>query len=94
MPPPENLIKEITMTRMFLMTIAALGLISAQAIAQTLPEIPDTDSNGLWSLVELQTAYPDLGQEAFDSIDANDDGGVDFAELSAAIADGGLVVAN
>ncbi|MDZ4095315.1 MAG: EF-hand domain-containing protein [Paracoccaceae bacterium] len=81
------------MTRTILLTAATLGFIGAQAMAQTLPEIADTDSNGLWSLGELQTAYPDLGQVAFDSIDANDDGGVDVAELTAAIADGALAAA-
>ncbi len=67
-----------------------LGLAAAQAMAQDLPAIADTDGNGLWSLTELQVTYPDLAQEAFVSIDANADGGVDVAELTAAIADGAV----
>lgn len=67
-----------------------LGLSAAQVMAQDLPEIADTDGNGLWSVEELQVAYPDLTPEVFTSIDANADGGVDVAELTAAIADGAV----
>lgn len=68
-----------------------IGLSTAPAIAQDLPEIADTDSNGIWSLTELQTAYPDLTEEVFLTLDANKDGGLDETELTTAIAAGTLV---
>lgn len=74
------------------LTLATLiGLSAVPAIAQDLPEIADTDSNGIWSLTEMQTAYPDLTEEVFVSLDANKDGGIDIAELTTAVAAGTLV---
>ena len=74
------------------LTLATLlGLASVPALAQDLPEIADTDSNGIWSLTELQTAYPDLTEEVFLTLDANADGGIDTAELTTAVAAGTLV---
>lgn len=74
------------------LTLATLlGLAAIPAIAQDVPEIADTDSNGIWSLTELQTAYPDLTEEVFLTLDANKDGGLDEAELTTAIAAGTLV---
>jgi hypothetical protein len=65
--------------------LAPLALASA-AFAQTaLPEVADTDGNGTWSLVELQTVWTDLTEETFTAIDANADGAVDTAELQAAV---------
>jgi hypothetical protein len=69
-----------------------LGVAGTAAFAQTLPDIADTDGNGIWSLAELQTVFPDLTEEAFTSIDANADGGVDQAELTAAVSDGAIMV--
>ena len=74
------------------LTLATLlGLSAVPAIAQDLPEIADTDSNGIWSLTEMQTAYPDLTEEVFLTLDTNKDGGIDTAELTAAVAAGTLV---
>ena len=74
------------------LTLATLlGLASVPALAQDLPEIADADSNGIWSLAELQTAYPDLTEELFLTLDANADGGIDTAELTTAVAAGTLV---
>ena len=74
------------------LTLATLlGLAAAPAFAQDLPEIADTDSNGIWSLNELQGAYPDLTEEVFLTLDANKDGGVDTAELTTAVAAGTLL---
>lgn len=73
------------------LTFATLfGLAAIPAMAQDLPEIADTDSNGIWSLTEMQTAYPDLTEEVFLALDANKDGGLDTAELTAAVAAGTL----
>jgi hypothetical protein len=85
------------MTRVTLISASfgtLLGLASAQVMAQDLPAIPDADGNGVWSLTELQANYPDLTEDAFKSIDANADGGVDVAELTAAVADGAVKAAN
>ena len=74
------------------LTLATLlGLAAVPALAQDLPEIADTDSNGIWSLTEMQTAYPDLTEDVFVTLDANKDGGVDTAELTTAVAAGTLV---
>jgi Ca2+-binding EF-hand superfamily protein len=74
------------------LTLATLvGLAALPALAQDLPEIADTDSNGTWSLTEMQTAYPDLTEEVFATLDTNQDGGIDTAELTAAVAAGTLV---
>ncbi len=74
------------------LTLATLiGLSTVPALAQDLPEIADTDSNGIWSLTEMQSAYPDLTEEVFLSLDANKDGGIDMAELTTAVAAGTLV---
>lgn len=72
-------------------TVTGLGF-AAMAQAQTaLPEIVDTDGSGAWSLGELQTVWPDITQDTFTAVDANTDGSVDNAELTAAI-DAGVVV--
>lgn len=74
------------------LTLATLiGLSTVPATGQDLPEIADTDSNGIWSLTEMQSAYPDLTEEVFLSMDANKDGGIDMAELTTAVAAGTLV---
>ncbi len=69
-----------------------LGWTASTAFAQDLPAIPDSDGDGLWSQADLQAVFPDLGAEAFVSIDANADGRVDRAELAAAVADGAVMV--
>jgi hypothetical protein len=69
-----------------------LALASAAMAQSTLPDVPDTDASGAWSLVELQAVWTDLTQEGFAAIDANTDGSVDVAELQAAM-DGGVILA-
>ncbi len=71
--------------------VSLLGVAALPVLAQDLPEIADTDSNGIWSLTEMQTAYPDLTEEVFLTLDANEDGGIDTAELTTAVAAGTLV---
>ena len=78
--------KSITLTFACLIGFAALP-----ALAQDLPEIADTDSNGIWSLSEMQTVYPDLTEEVFLTLDTSKDGGIDVAELTTAVAAGTLV---
>ncbi len=75
----------------FAIALAPLALASA-AFAQTLPDVPDTDSSGTWSLVELQAVWTDLTEETFTAIDTSADGAVDATELQAAL-DGGVIAA-
>jgi hypothetical protein len=79
------------MTRIAL-TLATIALVGA-AVAQTsLPDVPDTDGNGTWSLVELQAVWPELTDKEFAAIDTGSDGSVDAPELQAAL-DGGVIAA-
>jgi hypothetical protein len=79
------------MNRIALIGLLSLGFGAQTLSAQTLPDIADTDGNGLWSLEEMQVAYPDLTQDAFTALDANADGGLDAAEVTAAVAEGTLL---
>ena len=74
------------------LTFASLfGLAALPVFAQDLPVIADTDSNGIWSLTEMQTVYPDLTEEVFLTLDTSKDDGIDVAELTTAVAAGTLV---
>ena len=74
------------------LTLASLiGIAAVPAFAQDLPEIADTDGNGIWSLTEMQTVYPDLTEEVFLTLDTSKDGGIDAAELTTAVGAGTLV---
>jgi hypothetical protein len=75
----------------FAIVLAPLALASA-AFAQTLPDVPDTDTSGNWSLVELQAVWTDMTEETFTSIDTSADGAVDATELQAAL-DSGVITA-
>lgn len=74
----------------FLILILPVLALSAPVLAQTTPAVPDIDGNGTWSLAELQTAWPDLTDKVYLTVDANADAGVDLTELEKAIADGVL----
>jgi hypothetical protein len=67
-------------------------VLASAAIAQTLPDVPDTDGNGIWSLVELQAVWTDLTEEAFAGMDTSGDGAIDAAELQAGL-DNGVIAA-
>jgi hypothetical protein len=75
----------------YAIVLAPLALASA-AMAQTLPDVPDADASGNWSLVELQAVWTDLTEDAFKGIDSNADGAVDATELQAAL-DNGVITA-
>jgi hypothetical protein len=65
---------------------------ASAAFAQTLPEVPDTDGNGTWSLAELQAVWTDLTEDGFAAIDTSADGSVDATELQTAF-DNGVIMA-
>lgn len=72
--------------------LAPFALATAALAQATLPDVPDTDGNGSWSLVELQAVWTDLTEETFTAIDTTADGAVDATELQAAL-DGGVIKA-
>ncbi len=76
--------------KIFALTIASLAFASA-AWAQT--TVDDADGDGMYSIEELLTVFPNITDEIFSEIDVNDDGGVDVEELAAAEA-AGLVTAS
>ncbi len=65
--------------------VAATGTAFAQGITDM-----DADGDGMLSITELQATYPTLTEEGFIAIDANADGAVDEAELTAAVEAGTL----
>ena len=79
------------MKRIALM-LAPFALATAALAQASLPDVPDTDGNGSWSLVELQAVWTDLTEDTFKAIDTSADGNVDATELQAAL-DGGVIKA-
>ncbi len=53
--------------------------------AFAMPTDLDMDGDGLASLAELQTKYPEVSDDLFLEIDANADGFINEAELLAAV---------
>ena len=72
--------------------LASMAMAPAAFAQATLPDVPDTDGNGSWSLVELQAVWTDLTEDNFKAIDTSADGNVDATELQAAL-DGGVIKA-
>ncbi|AZQ67563.1 EF-hand domain-containing protein [Silicimonas algicola] len=72
-------------------TVLAAALLGLGATAATAADVTDTDGDGMYSMEEIQAAYPDLTEEVFATIDANADGMVDADELAAAETAGTLV---
>tara|TARA_R110002124_G_scaffold112195_4_gene266193 strand:+ start:610 stop:849 length:240 start_codon:yes stop_codon:yes gene_type:complete len=71
-----------------ILALAAAGLLAATGAA--FAHEMDTDQDGLYSLAEMRTEYPNLTQQEYDALDTNADGAVDAAELAAAIESGAL----
>lgn len=65
--------------------IGAMGFAGA-ALAHEM----DLDQDGLYSLAEMLTEYPDLTEADYAALDTNQDEAVDAAELAAAIESGVL----
>lgn len=72
------------------LVLAPFALATAAFAQASLPDVPDTDENGSWSLVELQAVWTDLTEDNFKAIDTSADGNVDATELQAAV-DGGVI---
>lgn len=64
------------------LALATLGF-TGPALAQDMT-VEDANGDGVYSMEELQAAYPDLTEDQFKLIDANADGSVDADELAAA----------
>ena len=64
--------------------LAALGLATTAAIAQTPTSFAevDTDGSGELSFAELQAVWPDLTQAEFDTADIDAGGGLNADELN------------
>ncbi|WP_323768644.1 hypothetical protein [Antarctobacter sp.] len=71
-----------------LFTTAAVALLAVPAFAQDDMVGPDTDGDGLVSLVEAQAAYPDMSQDDFAQADTDGDGFLGTEEMEAAMAAG------
>lgn len=68
-----------------LSVLVLAGLLASPAVAAM---VEDTDGNGTYSMEEMAEAYPDLTEEQFADIDANEDGEIDTVELNDAIEAG------
>ena len=76
----------------YAIVLIPLVFATVTAAQAALPEVPDADGSGSWSLVELQAVWTDLTEDGFKAIDTSADGAVDPVELQAAL-DGGVIVA-
>lgn len=76
----------------FAIALVPLAFATAVAAQAALPDVPDSDGSGSWSLVELQAVWTDLTDDTFKAIDTSADGAVDPAELQVAL-DGGVIAA-
>ena len=72
------------------LVLAPFALATAALAQAILPDVPDTDESGSWSLVELQAVWTDLTEDNFKAIDTSADGAVDATELQAAV-DAGVI---
>ena len=80
MPLLENS-KEIVMN-----TKTMIAALAGAAMAHEM----DTDGDGAYSLIEIQSDFPDLTEAEYASLDTNQDGQVDADEVAAARIDGPL----
>lgn len=71
-------------------TLAAFPLFAMGAGVESL----DANADGMLSFIEVQAGYPDLTEEAFTVMDANDDGLLDAEEVAAAQEAGTMPMPN
>ena len=70
----------------FAIALAVSALSVTAVMAQDAPVVADADTNGTFSLVELQAAYPAATEEAFKAADTDASGELSAEELAAAVA--------
>ena len=62
-------------------SIATVGFVG-MATAQTM--VDDANGDGLYSIDELRTVFPDLSEDTFVAMDTDADGGISAEELAVA----------
>ena len=72
------------MTRWNIILATLLGLGATAAMA----EVEDANGDGVYSMDELKVTYPELTEDVFSQLDANNDGALDADEMAAAQAAG------
>lgn len=81
----QTTIRSYQMTKTIIGTSLAMFLIlTAPAFAQEIDPAIDTDGDGAYSLAELQAAFPNVTEEVFVAMDANESGTVDVDEFAVA----------
>ncbi len=70
----------------FASATVAVSVFADAAVAHEM----DTDQDGLYTLAEMRTEYPDLTEADYAALDTNEDEALDVEELEAAWADGRL----
>lgn len=74
------------MKTLLLITLTAFGLAQTAFAANMM----DADGDGNVTFEEAQASHPDLTQDAFNEMDANQDGVLDQDEITAAVSAGQL----
>lgn len=69
-------------------SLAMIMIVTAPAFAQETDQAIDTDGDGTYSLTEMQTVFPDLTEEVFVAMDANENGMIDVDEFAVAKGSG------
>lgn len=73
------------MTRFIMATsFTTFAILSAPAFAQDADAVIDTDGDGAYNLAEMQAAFPDVTEDIFVAMDANENGTVDVDEFAVA----------
>ena len=72
------------MTRWKIILATLLGLGASAAMA----EVEDANGDGVYSMDELKVTYPELTEDIFAQLDANNDGALDADEMASAQAAG------
>jgi opacity protein-like surface antigen len=70
----------------FAIALAATALTATAVFAEDAPVVADADTNGTFSLVEVQAAYAAATEEAFKAADTDASGELSAEELAAAVA--------
>lgn len=66
----------------FTAILTGMGILATSAFAAGAIEI-DANGDGVVTVEEMQAVFPDMTAETFASLDSNDDGALDDAELIA-----------